>query len=90
MPHSAAARRSSSSGSAANTLAAMSVKVRASFGEVLALGQRGLVEIEGAIDLELQGLHAARRIAVVLGDEAAGIGPVDLHLVAGRPAARRA
>src|SRR6185437_13848348 len=53
------------------------------FREVLALGQVRFVEIKAPIHLQLQRLHAARRVAVVFGDEAASIGSVDLDVVAG-------
>ncbi len=50
--------------------------------EIGRLLQRPLIQVERAVDLELQRLHAVGRIAVVLGDEPARVGPVDLHLVA--------
>src|SRR5581483_11085470 len=44
-----------------------------------------LVHVQGAIDFELDGMQARGWIAVVLGDEAAGIGLVAAHRIAERP-----
>src|SRR5665647_2136610 len=46
------------------------------------------VHVERAVDLELDGMEARGRVAVMLGDEAAGIGLVAAHGVAQRPQRR--
>src|SRR5262245_25240636 len=52
--------------------------------KVSAFGERGLIQVQRAVDFELQALNAVGRVAVILGDEAAGVGAVDLHLIAAR------
>src|SRR5262249_7055170 len=51
--------------------------------EIFAFGKINLVEIEAAVHLQLQRLHAALRVAIIFGDEPASIGPVYLNVVAG-------
>ena len=44
--------------------------------------EAALVHVERAVELELDGMQARGRVAVMLGDEAAGIGLVAAHRVA--------